>query len=170
MIASAETEPRRAAISSKGQKRATSADKEERILETMKLVIKGCSTSDVKRWFREEHGISWGHALRYLRLARERLAAETGLSDDFTLNDMKIQHYAIAMREVRTGATSRDRLAALKHAGAIYGVNAPTRIDTRVSGPLPPRTLAPDEMRSQVMASLAAFRRRNGNGGSDQAG
>ena len=98
MIASGETEPRRAAISSKGQKRATSAEKEERVLETMKLVIKGCSTSDVKRWFREEHGISWGHALRYLRIARERLAAETGLTDDFTLNDMKIQHYAIAMR------------------------------------------------------------------------
>ena len=166
MIASGETEPRRAAISSKGQKRATSAEKEDRILETMKLVIKGCSTSDVKKWFREEHDISWGHALRYLRFAREKLAAETGLSDDFTLNDMKVQHYAIAMRIVRDAdASTRDRLAALKHAGAIYGVNAPTRIDTRVSGPLPPRTLLPGEMKAEVMASLAAFRRRNGRSG-----
>jgi len=146
-------------------KRATDAEKEERILETMKLVIKGCSTSDIKRWFREEHGISWGHALRYLRIARERLAADTGLSDDFTLNDMKVQHYAMAMTIAQDASElTRDRLAALKHAGAIYGVNAPTRIDTRVSGQLSPRTLPPDEMKAQVMAKIAEFRRRNRDG------
>jgi len=111
-------------------KRATDAEKEERILETMKLVIKGCSTSDIKRWFREEHGISWGHALRYLRIARERLAADTGLSDDFTLNDMKVQHYAMAMKVAHadSGEDAKDRLAALKHAGSIYGVQTPTKI------------------------------------------
>jgi hypothetical protein len=131
-------------------KRATDAEKEERIVQTMKLVIMGYSTADVKQWFREEHGISWGHALRYLRIARERLAAETGLSDDFTLNDMKVQHYAMAMKVAHadSGEDAKDRLAALKHAGSIYGVQAPQKI----------APTSPDGQTPYIQASLEALR------------
>ena len=111
-------------------KRATGAEKEERIAQTMRLVIIGNSTADVKQWFRDTLEIQWCQALRYLRLARARLAAETGLSDEFTLDDMKRQHYTMAMRIARedSGEEAKDRLAALKHAGAIYGVVAPKKI------------------------------------------
>ena len=105
-------------------KRATIAEKEERILQTMKLVVQGSSTSEIKQWFRVELDIQFNQALRYLRLARERLAEDTGLTEEFTLDDMKVQHYAIAMRKFRESKEAKDQLAALKHAGAIYGVTA----------------------------------------------
>ncbi len=111
-------------------KRATIAEKEERVLQTMKLVVEGRSTSEIKQWFRDELDLQFNQALRYLRLARERLAEENGLGDDFTLQDMKVQHYEMAMAVARDkeGEETKDRLAALKHAGSIYGVQAPRKI------------------------------------------
>ena len=109
-------------------KRATEAEKEERTLETMVLVVQGETTAGIKEFFRTVHDISWSHALRYLRIARDRLRDENGLTDEFTLEDMKVQHYAIAMRKFRECEDDKDQLAALKHAGSIYGVQTPTKI------------------------------------------
>ena len=109
-------------------KRATEAEKEERILETMMLAVQGETTAGIKEFFRTVHDISWSHALRYLRIARDRLRDENGLTDEFTLEDMKVQHYAIAMRKVRECEEDKDQLAALKHAGSIYSVQTPTKI------------------------------------------
>jgi hypothetical protein len=108
--------------------RATEAEVEDRVLATMKLVIEGKSTTDIKSHFRREHEIQWCHALRYLRLARERLREETGLTDEFTIQDMRVQHYAAAMNKFRTYTEPKDQMVALKHAGAIYGVAAPTKV------------------------------------------
>ena len=79
-------------------KRATRAEKEQRIVLAMTMIIQGYAKSEIKSTFRTKWGVGGYQTERYLRLARERLAAETGLSDDFTLNDMKVQHYAMAMK------------------------------------------------------------------------
>ncbi len=119
-------------------KRATRAEKEQRIVLAMTMIIQGFAKSEIKSTFRTKWGVGGYQTERYLRLARERLAADTGLSDDFTLNDMKVQHYAVAMSIVRNSEEDKDRLAALKHAGSIYGVQAPMKIaPTTPDGKLP---------------------------------
>jgi hypothetical protein len=138
------------------RKRATSEEKEERTVKAMEMVIQGKSTTDVKRWFREELGIQFNQSLRYLRFARERLAAEHGLGPDYSLADMKSEHYAIAMKIVATSTDPRARIAALKHAGSIYGVEEARKIEARVVDM--PATLPPDEMKAQVLAALARLR------------
>ena len=110
------------------QKHATVAEVEDRVMQTMMLVVQGETTAGIKEFFRTVHDISWSHALRYLRIARDRLRDENGLTDEFTLEDMEVQHYAISMRKFRECEDDKDQLAALKHAGSIYGVQAPTKI------------------------------------------
>ena len=101
-------------VIAKRYKRATFAEMEQRILTTMRMVILGLDTIDIKMYFRVELGIQWHQALRYLRLARARLAEETGLTEEFTIDDMKRQHYAMAMRAARKSPEAKDRLEALK--------------------------------------------------------
>ena len=111
-------------------KKATKAEKEQRIQRAMMLIVQGCPKSEIKKAFRDAWGLGWYQIERYISYARERLAEETGLTDEFTLDDMKRQHYAMAIRIARedSGYEAKDRLAALKHAGAIYGVLAPKKI------------------------------------------
>ena len=57
-----------------------------------------------------------------------RVTAEVadGLGDDCTLEDLKVQHYCMAMKIASNRkVATRDRLASLIHAGDIYGVKAP---------------------------------------------
>ena len=107
-------------------KRATRAEKEQRIVLAMTMIIQGYTKSDIKGTFRTKWGVGGYQTERYLRLARERLAEEDGLGPDFTLEDMRVQHYAMAMAIARSdsGASTRDRIAALKLAGSMYGIGS----------------------------------------------
>lgn len=155
-------------------KRATAAEKEARVVQAMKLVIEGNSTSQIKQWFRDELDIQFNQALRYLRLARERLAEDDGLGPDFTLEDMRVQHYAIAMNVVATSTDNRERLAALKLAGAMYGLDAPIKVAPTNPAGDKPYALEVEKLKKlpvEDLRALDAIRKRfaglaqgNGNG------
>ena len=140
------------------KKHATVAEVEDRVIETMTMVIKGRSTADVKRFLCGKYNIVWQTALRYLRVARERLREENGLIEEFTLDDMKAQHYAIFMDIVQNSEKDQDRIAALRRAGAIYGVEAARNVtpttqevdkphDLKVTAETALRDLSVDELR-----------------------
>ena len=130
-------------------KKATKAEKEQRIQRAMVMIIQGCAKSEIKKAFRDTRGLGWYQIERYMSYARARLAEEDGLGPDFTLEDMRVQHYCIAMQVVsNVDAPARDRLAALKLAGAMYGIGMANKVA--------PTT--PDGQTPYVQASLEALR------------
>jgi hypothetical protein len=130
-------------------KKATKAEKEQRIQRAMVMIIQGCAKSEIKKAFRDTRGLGWYQIERYMSYARARLAEEDGLGPDFTLEDMRVQHYCIAMQVVsNVDAPARDRLAALKLAGAMYGIGTASKVA--------PTT--PDGQTPYVQASLEALR------------
>ena len=62
----------------------------DKLCEGGSLLLQGETTAGIKEFFRTVHDISWSHALRYLRIARDRLRDENGLTDEFTLEDMEV--------------------------------------------------------------------------------
>jgi len=137
-------------------KRATAIEVEERIVLAQWMIVRGDSTAEIKRTFLGRFDIARTQTLRYLRAARERLRDENGLSEDFTLDDMKAQHYAMAMKIAKDPAEeTKDRLAALKHAGNIYGVCAPKKIaQTNAAGDDPSGSLAIEALRELTLEEL----------------
>jgi N-acetylmuramic acid 6-phosphate (MurNAc-6-P) etherase len=131
-------------------KKATKAEKEQRIQRAMVMIIQGCAKSEIKKAFRDTWGLGWYQIERYMSYARARLAEEDGLGPDFSIEDMRIQHYSMAMAIARadSGATDRDQLAALKLAGSMYGIGTTNKVA--------PTT--PDGQTPYVQASLEALR------------
>jgi len=125
-------------------KKATKAEKEQRIQRAMVMIAQGCPKSEIKKAFRDAWGLGWYQIERYISYALARLAEETGLTVEFTLDDLKRQHYTMAMRIARadSGEETKDRIVALKHAGAIYEVLAP-----RKEAPTTPEGTKPHELK-----------------------
>ena len=60
-------------------KRATRAEKEQRTVLAMTMIIQGYAKSEIKSTFRTKWSVGGYQTERYLRLARARLAEEDGL-------------------------------------------------------------------------------------------
>ncbi len=94
----------------------------------MKLVVEGKREGQIKDELCGAYGIGGWQAGRYLRLARDRLAEEHRLGPDFDMDAFRALHYAHAMSIFQESKDDKARVQALKHAGSIYGVQAPTKI------------------------------------------
>ena len=52
-------------------KKATKAEKEQRIQRAMMLIVQGCPKSEIKKAFRDAWGLGWYQIERYISYARE---------------------------------------------------------------------------------------------------
>jgi len=105
--------------------RATTAEMEARVEYTAMMLVEGRSKSAIKRFFKENYSLSARQVERYLRLARDRLVAET----EKGRRELIAESFGFYMRILHeAGVTVSERLSARAKADELMGLPAPKRV------------------------------------------
>ena len=105
--------------------RATQAEMESRVEYTAMMLIDGRRKSEIKRFFKENYGLSARQVERYLRLARNRLVEET----EKTRRELISESFGFYMRILHDpSATINEKLHARGKADDLMGLQAPKRV------------------------------------------
>ena len=105
--------------------RATAAELEARVEYTAMMLIDGRRKSEVKRFFKDNYGLSGRQAERYLRLARDRLVQET----EKTRRELIAESFGFYMRVLHNpDASTGEQLSARQKADELMGLQAPKTV------------------------------------------
>ncbi len=88
------------------------------------MLLDGRRKHEIKRFFRTQYGVGGRQVETYLLLARKRIA-EVNTED---LDQMRAEFYARYMEIYRTSENDGTKLAALRAAGSLFGVDAPQKV------------------------------------------
>lgn len=105
-------------------KKAVAGEVEQRVMFTTKMILDGRRKHEIKRFFRTQYGVGARQVETYIRLAREKLAEPNGMD----VAQMRAEQYARFMELARNAKNDGCKIAALKAAGALYGLDAPQKV------------------------------------------
>ncbi len=105
--------------------RATQAELEQRVEYTAMMLIDGRRKAEIKRFFKNQYGLSSRQIERYLRLARNRLVEET----EKTRRELISESWGFYMRILHDpNATLNEKMQARSKADDLMGLQAPRRV------------------------------------------
>ena len=107
--------------------RSARASKEEfqlRVGYVVQMLLDGRRKHEIKQFFRSQYGLKARQVERHLSLARARLAEANGTDVD----QLRAEFFARYMRIFRETQNDTSRIAALKAAGCLFGLDAPRKV------------------------------------------